>query len=94
MNKETRCFVLSMTQVSCQKPLCDEWIDNPCRYTDYFVRAQEPDTRNLIPPSEARRMSRILKRALATSITALNESGSDYNGYRDRVYGKFREVSY
>lgn len=75
MNKETRCFVLSMTQVSCQKPLCDEWIDNPCRYTDYFVRAQEPDTRNLIPPSEARRMSRILKRALVTSITALNESG-------------------
>ncbi len=75
MNKETRCFVLSMAQVSCQKPLCDEWIDNPCRYTDYFVRAQEPDTRNLIPPSEARRMSRILKRALVTSITALNESG-------------------
>jgi len=75
MNKETRCFVLSMAQVSCQKPLCDEWIDNPCRYTDYFVRSQEPDTRNLIPPSEARRMSRILKRALVTSITALNESG-------------------
>lgn len=69
-----RCFVNSIAQVSCQKPLTDEWFDSPCIYTEDYVRAQEPDTKGLIIPSEARRMSKILKRTVSTSITALNES--------------------
>lgn len=69
-----RCFVNSIAQVSCQKPLSDEWFDTPCIYEENYVRAQEPDTKDLIIPSEARRMSRILKRAVCTAITALNNS--------------------
>ena len=69
-----RCFVNSMAQVSCRQPLSDEWFDNPCALTAAYTRAQEPDTKGLIVPSEARRMSKILKRAVATSITALNNS--------------------
>lgn len=69
-----RCFVNSLAQVSCQKPLSDEWFDSPCLYTKDYVRAQEPDTRGLIVPSEARRMSRILKRTVSTAITALDIS--------------------
>lgn len=68
------CYVNSIAQVSCQKPLSDEWFDSPCIYEDKYVRAQEPDTKGLIVPSEARRMSKILKRAVCTAITALNES--------------------
>lgn len=69
-----RCFVNSSAQVSCQKPLSDEWFDSPCLYTEDYVRAQEPDTKGLILPSEARRMSKILKRTVCTAIAALNNS--------------------
>lgn len=73
-----RCFVKSMAQVSCQKPLCDEWFDSPCLYAESYVRAIEPDTKGFILPAEARRMSKILKRTVCTSIDALNKSGIDH----------------
>lgn len=69
-----RCYVNSIEQVSCQKPLSDEWFDSPCIYEEKYVRAQEPDTKELIVPSEARRMSKILRRMVCTAITALNNS--------------------
>lgn len=68
------CYVNSIAQVSCQKPLSDEWFDSPCFYEEKYVRAQDPDTKGLIIPSEARRMSKILKRTVCTAITALNNS--------------------
>ena len=73
-----RCFVNSLAQVSCQKPLSDEWFDLPCLYNEDYVRAQEPDTKGLIVPSEARRMSKILKRTVSTAITALNNSDVEH----------------
>lgn len=72
MNK--RVYINSMAQVSCQQPLSDEWFDAPCTYAEAYVRAIEPDTKGLIVPSEARRMSKILKRTVCTAITALNNS--------------------
>lgn len=69
-----RCFVNSIAQVSCQKPLTDEWFDSPCFYEEAYVRAQEPDTKGLISPGEARRMSKILKRTVSTAVTALKQS--------------------
>lgn len=69
-----RCFVNSIAQVSCQKPLSDEWFVAPHIYKESYARAQEPDTKGLIIPSEARRMSKILKRTVCTAITSLNES--------------------
>lgn len=69
-----RCYVNSISQVSCQKPLTDEWFESPCLYEGKYIRAQEPDTKGLIAPSEARRMSKILKRAVCTSLTALQDS--------------------
>lgn len=68
-------YVTSMAQVSCQQPLTDEWFDSPCLYEERYARAIEPNTKGLIMPSEARRMSKILKRTVSTSITALNKSG-------------------
>jgi hypothetical protein len=69
------CFVKAVAQVTCQKPLCDEWFDSPCSYADEtYVRAVEPDIKGLITPGEARRMSKILRRAVATSLTALAQS--------------------
>lgn len=69
------CYILSATQVSCQKPLSDEWMTAPIYYDQTYVRAIEPDSKEFIVPSEARRMSKILKRTICTAITALNQSG-------------------
>lgn len=73
--KANRCYVLSAVQVSCQAPLSEEWIQSPVAYEQDYARAMEPDTREFIVPSEARRMSKILKRTVSTSISALNKSG-------------------
>lgn len=70
-----RCYVKSVAQVSCQKPLSDKWLTEPETYDVSYVRAQEPDLSGFITGSEARRMSRILKRAIATAITAIDKSG-------------------
>lgn len=72
---DRHCYINSISLVSCQQPLSDEWFTNPCLYAENYIRAQEPDSKGFIVPSEARRMSKILKRTICTSITALNNSG-------------------
>ena len=67
--------ILSAKQISIQKPLSEEWMDAPERYTDDFVRAVDPDFKQFISAGDARRMGRLLKRALATSLSALQEGG-------------------
>lgn len=73
MNK--RCFVKSAVQVSCQKPLSDDWLTDPVFSNEIYARAQEPDITGLISRSAVRRMSLILRRAVATAVTALRRSG-------------------
>ena len=70
-----KCYIQSIAQVSCQKPLSEEWLDAPCYHEESYVRAIEPDSKGMIAPSEARRMSKILKRTICTSLSALKESG-------------------
>lgn len=69
-----RCFVDSLAQVSCQKPFSDEWFDTPQVYPGDYARAIEPDVKGLISPAEARRMSKVLRRAVCTSLAALREA--------------------
>lgn len=71
---DKRCYINSITQVSCQEPLTDNWFTSPVTYGEPYARAQEPGTGNLIQTSAARRMSRILKRSVSTAMTALNNS--------------------
>lgn len=75
MNRDIRCYIDSVAQVSCQIPLSDQWMKAPCRYESMFVRVREPDTKGYISSGEARRMSKILKRAVTTSLEAMRDSG-------------------
>ena len=70
-------FVLSAKQISMQQPLSEEWMDNPIVYDVPFTRSIDPSFKEYISPIEARRMGRILKRALATSKEALKTAGCD-----------------
>ena len=70
-------YVLSAKQVSMQQPLSEEWMDNPIVYDVPFSRSIDPSFKEYISPIEARRMGRILKRALATSKEALKAADCD-----------------
>ena len=67
--------ILSAKQISIQNPLSEEWMENPLSYTDDYVRAVDPDFKQFISAGDARRMGKLLKRALATSLSALQEGG-------------------
>ena len=71
------CYILSAKQISMQQPLSEEWMQNPIMYEVPFTRSIDPSFKEYVSPIEARRMGRILKRALATSKEALKSAGCD-----------------
>ena len=73
--KNNNVYVLSAKQVSIQQPLSEEWMEQPVFHEEPYVRSIDPDFKKYVSPIEARRMGKILKRALATSKEALADSG-------------------
>ena len=70
-------YILSAKQISLQQPLSEDWMQDPIMYDAPFARSIDPSYKDYISPIEARRMGKILKRAVATSKEALNASGLD-----------------
>lgn len=64
-------YVVSAKQISIQQPLSEEWMDQPIEYNVPFTRSIDPSFKDYVSPIEARRMGKILKRAMATSKEAL-----------------------
>ena len=75
--EKTSVKILSAKQISIQAPLLEEWMENPLSYNEDYVRAVDPDFKQFISAGDARRMGKLLKRALATSLSALHEGGID-----------------
>jgi len=73
--KNNDVYVLSAKQVSIQQPLSEDWMEQPIFHEEPYVRSLDPDFKKYVSPIEARRMGKILKRALATSKEALADSG-------------------
>lgn len=73
----TPIYVLSAKQISVQQPLCEDWMTQPIVYQQPFNRSIDPSFKDYISPIEARRMGKILKRAIATSKEAIKASGLD-----------------
>ena len=70
-------FILSAKQISLQQPLTEAWMQDPIAYDVHFARSIDPSFKEYVSPIEARRMGKIMKRALATSKEALKEAGLD-----------------
>ena len=75
MEQKTSVKILSAKQITIQNPLCEDWMENPLRYSEDYVRAVDPDFKQFISAGDARRMGKLLKRALTTSLSALREGG-------------------
>lgn len=68
-------YIKGAEQISIQHPLCEEWMEAPVEYNVKFTRSIDPDFKQFLSPIEARRMGKILKRALATSLRTIEKSG-------------------
>ena len=70
-----KVYIKSASQISCQKPLSEEWMDSPVALSGEYLRSADPVFSDFIPPMQARRMGLLLKRAVVTSMDALSKSG-------------------
>ena len=68
-------YINSIKQISVQQPLSEEWFDNPIMYNEPYQRAIEADYKQFFTPNEARRLGKILKRALLVARQTMAESG-------------------
>jgi 3-oxoacyl-(acyl-carrier-protein) synthase len=67
-------YINGISSVSIQQPLTVEGIFSPVSYNEVHVRCIEPVFKDFLDPMAARRMSKIIKRAIVTAKTALKES--------------------
>lgn len=70
-------YIQSVSHISIQKPLSEEWMESPVIPDSSFMKSQEPDYKLFISPMEARRMGTLVKRALATSLDTLRKGGCE-----------------
>lgn len=71
-------YIQSLSQISIQEPLCDNWFENPIFHTERCVPSIEPNYKPYLNPMSSRRMGKILKRAILTSLKALKgKAGND-----------------
>ena len=76
--KRKRIYIKSASQISMQNPLSEEWMISPIVHQNGLIRSVEPDFRDYLTPMEARRMGKLLKRALVTSLHAINQAGMEH----------------
>ena len=66
-------YIRAASQISIQQPLCEQWMDTPTLPSAVFNEPIDPDYKQWIAPAEARRMGRLLKRAVAVSLDTLQK---------------------
>lgn len=69
-------YIKSAAQISIQNPLSEEWFEAPLWHEGAGHRAVEAAYRPFLDPIASRRMGRVLKRAVATSVTAVEAAGA------------------
>ncbi len=67
-------YIQSAHQISVQKPLSDEWFNNPVYPTDKRVPTANPDFSPYFSTLQSRRLCTILKRAIVLSRLVLKEA--------------------
>lgn len=68
-------YINGTGSISIQQPLSNEGLENPVSYQETHIRCIEPNFRDFFDPIAARRLSKIIKRAIITAKHAIAESG-------------------
>jgi len=67
-------YIHSAAHISNQEPFSEKWFIEPITYNERYVRSVEPDFSEYIPAMTARRMGKVLKRALATALCVVKKT--------------------
>jgi 3-oxoacyl-(acyl-carrier-protein) synthase len=68
-------YIQGIGNISIQNTFKQTGFPEPVWYSESYVRCIDPDFKNFISPIEARRMSKVIKRAIATAKACISESG-------------------
>jgi 3-oxoacyl-[acyl-carrier-protein] synthase II len=68
-------FIQGFGNISIQKTFEQKGFPEPVWYNESYVRCLDPDFKTFISPIEARRMSKLIKRAIITAKKCIAESG-------------------
>jgi 3-oxoacyl-[acyl-carrier-protein] synthase II len=75
MQGRAHIYINGTACVSPQKTLDGSFLMEPINYTENVLTCQTPDFKSYIPPAQLRRLSRMLRVGLTTSIICLRQSG-------------------
>jgi len=73
-----KIYIQAANQISLQQPLSEEWIESPIVHEEPFCRSIDPDFKEFVSPVEGRRMGKLMKRTLATSLKTMRECGIEH----------------
>jgi len=68
-------YIQSASNISIQNTFQADGFPEPVWYTQPYVRCIDPDIKSFISPIESRRMSKVIKRAIAVSKSCIAASG-------------------
>ena len=68
-------YIQGIGNISIQKTIGQKGFPEPVWYNEPYIRCLDPDFTSYISPIDARRMSKLIKRAIATARESLADSG-------------------
>lgn len=75
MKSKRPIYIASISQISIQQPLSEQWMHTPSLPQGMYNEAADPDFKQWLSAGEARRLGKIMKRAVATSSSCMKASG-------------------
>lgn len=76
--KHKNIYIQAAEQISIQSPLSDDWMTNPTVYDEPLVKACDPVFRDYISPRDARRMGKLMRRAIVTSQKVIRDTAIEH----------------
>jgi hypothetical protein len=77
MQGRAQIYINGTACISPQKTLDGSFLADPVNYTENVLTCQTPDFKSYLPPAQLRRLSRMLRVGLTTSIICLREAGEE-----------------
>lgn len=77
-NNRHKIFIKAAKQISIQKPLSEDWMKSPIYHEEPLAFAMDPPFKDYISTRDARRMGKLIKRALTTSLVVMKETGIEH----------------
>jgi len=68
-------YIQGIGNISIQNTFGQQGFPEPVWYNEPYIRCIDPDFKNFLSPIEARRMSKLIKRAIVTAKTSITDSG-------------------